>query len=81
MEDILCYDHTRESTLSQIKKIPRSKIKPQVSNMSDIFKCSYDGVKFACASQELHVVCDSYLESSLKECERIGKKIHLCLSK
>lgn len=77
------------------KQIPETKIRLQVSNISDMFECAYDDVKFACAFHELHVVYDSGLESSLKEYERIrktrwaciprnlptSKKINFCLSK
>ena len=74
--------------------MPESKTRLQVSNISDMFKCTYDDVKLACDFQELHIVYDSYLESSMRESDRIrgqvehtpcnlpaSKERYLCLSK
>ena len=55
--------------MSQVRKVPLGDKK----TFRDILDSLFEQIRFACKSHQNDVICDSYLESSIKECERVRK--------
>ena len=77
------YEFTKESSyqtaaimdfMSQVRKIPDAKLKLNLKVISDLFESAFTTISTTCEMQQLHIVYDSYLEDSIKECERIRRR-------
>ena len=55
--------------ISQVRKVPLGDKK----TFRDILHSLFQEIRFACKSHQINVLYDSYLESSIKECERVKR--------
>ena len=61
-------------SMSQVRKIPDEKIKLKLKKMSDIFESGLSSILSTVNVERVDIVYDSYLESSIKECERMRRR-------
>ena len=60
--------------MSQVRKIQDEKIKLKLKKMTDIFEFGLSSILSTVNVERVDIVYDSYLDSSIKECERMRRR-------
>ena len=60
--------------MSQVWKLPNERIKLKLTKMSDIYSCALSSILSSVKADRVDIIYDSYLENSIKECERIRRR-------
>ena len=60
--------------VSQVRKLPNERIKLKRTKMPDIYSCALSSILSSVKADIVDIIYDSYLENSIKECERIRRR-------